>query len=186
MTVTPSRRRFRGSRALLLLLAVLVTAAPAAAVAQETPPDSVAAVAPDSAAAARVSPGGAFLRSLVLPGWGQSVLGAPGRGAVYFALEGTSLWMLLKTRSRLDDAERAQEFRRAQGLLAADQKSALVESREQQVEDWLVLSVFWLFFSAADAYVGAYLADFDENVSVGPAPDGALQVGGSIPVGPRP
>ena len=36
-----------------------------------------------------VTPAGAFFRSLVLPGWGQLAVGAPGRATVFAAVEGT-------------------------------------------------------------------------------------------------
>ena len=142
--------------------------------------------ATDTAASGRISPRGAFLRSLVLPGWGQSVLGSPTRGAVYFGLEAGSLWMLFRTRQRLGDAEEEQAFLLAEGRLAAGRRTGLVRAREQQVEDWLVLSVFWLFFAGADAYVGAHLAGFEDNVAVEPAPEGGLQMRTSLPVGRRP
>ena len=53
-----------------------------------TAPDSVVSEGPP------VSPRGAFLRSLVLPGCGQAYVGAHGRGAVYFSMAGGSLWIL--------------------------------------------------------------------------------------------
>src|SRR5213082_3587186 len=64
-----------------------------------------------------VSPRSAFLRSLVLPGWGQSSIGAPGRGAVYFALESGSLWMVYKSDQKLQEARELQSARREMGLL---------------------------------------------------------------------
>lgn len=140
----------------------------------------------DTSATRTVTPRGAFLRSLVLPGWGQSVIGSPGRGAVYFALEGGSLWMVHKSRARLSTAREGESSLREAGLLGEGERSPLAASRRQQVEDWTTLSVFWLFFAAADAYVGAYLIDFDESIGVLPAPRGGLQIRASVPVGGRP
>lgn len=173
-----SATRFR------LLIMALVTGwallgGPVAA--QETPPPAAAPA--DSTGERRISPRGAFLRSLVLPGWGQSVLGSPGRGAVYFALESGSLWMVYKSREKLGAARREQELLREAGEIEVDATTGLVRSREQQVEDWVTLSVFWLLFSGADAYVGAYLQGFDENVGVAATPDGALQLGVTVPTG---
>lgn len=172
--------------ALLVLLAVLL---PGAALAQERPArDTVPpppVVAQVDTVPQGVSPKGAFLRSLVLPGWGQSVVGSPGRGAVYFAMEAGSLWMLQKSRAKLGDARERQRLLREAGLLGPDEDTGLVESREEQVEDWATLSVFLLLFSAADAFVAAHLADFDEHVRMGPAPGGGLGVQASIPVGGR-
>lgn len=182
----------------LLLLLLALGAAPASA--QEVPlPDTVpAAPVPRADTLAGVdtvrvdtvregiTPKGAFLRSLVLPGWGQSAVGAPGRGAVYFALESGSLWMLYKSRRKLGEARELERTLRESGELAERQTLGLVDTREEQVEDWITLSAFWLLFSAADAFVSAYLADFDERIGVGPAPAGGLRMEASIPVGRRP
>src|SRR6266480_401632 len=43
-----------------------------------------------------VRPMGAFLRSLVLPGWGQAATGRPMTGAVFVAWEGVTVMMTLK------------------------------------------------------------------------------------------
>lgn len=131
----------------------------------------------------RISPRGAFFRSLVLPGWGQSSIGAPGRGAVYFALESGSLWMLYKADQKLDEAKELERTRREEGLLAEDRTLPLVRARRNEREDWITLSVFWFFFSGADAFVSAYLRDFDTHVEVAPAPTGGVQFGAVVPVG---
>jgi len=178
------------------LPALLAITAAAPAAAQVTPADSARpaardtaradSAAVDTARAGRISPRGAFLRSLVLPGWGQSEIGAPERGIVYFALEAGSLWMVLKSQHRLNQAYDREEILKRTGAIPETQTTGLVRSRRAQREDWVALSVFWLFFSGADAFVGAYLRDFDASVQAGPGPRGGVQVGGSIPVGTRP
>ena len=81
--------------------------------------------------------------------------------------------MLFKATSKLDAAERA---------VPAD--SALIESRERQVENWAVLAGFWALFAGIDAWVSAQLWDFQGEVV--PPPDGSAGVAFrySIPVGP--
>jgi hypothetical protein len=113
---------------------------------------------------------GAFFRSLVLPGWGQAAVEQPVRGAFYFTMEAGSLWMLLKTQSKLDAARRAGN-------------EALIEKRENQKEDWIVLAVFWALFSGVDAWVSAHLWDFEGAVV--PPPDGSpgVAVQYTVPVG---
>lgn len=139
---------------------------------------------PDSIQARyRISPRDAFFRSLILPGWGQSSIGAPGRGAVYFALESGSLWMLYKADQKLEEAQRLERQRREEGLLAPDRPLPLVRARRNEREDWITLSAFWFFFSGADAFVSAYLRDFDTHVEVQPAPTGGVQFGAFVPVG---
>ena len=177
----------------------MIAAAPPLA-AQVTPPDTVRPpAAADTARAARrdtaqrdtaqrdgrITPRGAFLRSLVLPGWGQSEIGAPERGVVYFALEAGSLWMVLKSQHRLSQAYERQEILKRTGVLAEERTSGLMRARRAQREDWIALSLFWLFFSGADAFVGAHLRDFDAQVGSAPG-SGGVQVGGSVPVGRRP
>lgn len=181
----------------------LAAAAPAAAqVRPSAPPRDTAAAAPrdtlvarplparaDTAAAdsaRRVSPKGAFIRSLVLPGWGQSAVGNPGRGAIYFALETGSLWMVYKSHRKLAFARRNQEYLREVGELEEDQQSGLVNSREEQLEDWITLSGFLLLFNAADAFVSAHLIDFDERIGVVPGRNGGARLQLSVPVGRRP
>jgi hypothetical protein len=56
----------------------------------------------------RISPRSAFIRSLLVPGWGQASVGSYGRGSVFFALQGTSWYMLLRTLARLDQSERVE------------------------------------------------------------------------------
>jgi hypothetical protein len=201
-TVSPPRLR----RAALACALALAAASPAAAqVRPSAPPRDTAAAAPrdtlvarppapaaaraDTAAAdtvRRISPRGAFLRSLALPGWGQSAVGSPGRGAIYFALETGSLWMVYKSQRKLHFARRNQEYLREVGELAEDRQSGLVNSREEQLEDWITLSGFFLLFNAADAFVSAHLVDFDERIGVVPGRRGGAEINVSLPVGRRP
>jgi len=190
--------RFRAARLLAAALPLLLlglAAAPARA--QDPQPDTVRAdrvqrtVPPDSAQARRdtaenlrVSPRSAFFHSLLVPGWGQSQLGSPGRGGIYFALEAGSVWMLIKSDRKLREARERQQVLRETGQLEPDRKTALVRERENQKEDWITLSIFWLFFSGADAFVAAHLQDFDEHIGVLPAPGGGTQLQYRIPVGP--
>jgi hypothetical protein len=187
MIATPPivRRRSRSTAA--ALVACVLSAGPLAAQVRPAPTDTAAVprAAEQPAGIPHRSPGGAFVRSLVLPGWGQAWVGAPGRGGVYFALEGASLWMLYRTQQRLDQARAEQRVLHDSGVLPADSTSGLVRSRERQREDWIALSVFLLFFSGADAYVSAHLADFGERVGVTPTPEGALRIRATVPVGGR-
>lgn len=133
----------------------------------------------------RITPRGAFLRSLVLPGWGQSELGATGRGGVYFLLEAGSLWMVLKTSQKLSEARRLETIARETGEIGPTAKHPLVRDRENQKEDWITLSIFWLFFSGADAFVAAHLQDFDVHVNAVPRPGGGgTELRATVPVGP--
>ena len=168
--------------------------APRAAAAQDPPPRDTArapvlvrgdTIMPEVAdSLLPISPRSAFFHSLVLPGWGQSQLGAPGRGGVYFALEAGSLWMLYKTTQKLREAREIETIARETGEIRIDQKHPLVRERENQREDWFTLSVFWLFFSGADAFVAAHLQDFEVHVNAVPRPGGGTELRATVPVGP--
>ena len=137
------------SRGLVAALVVALTLVPAAAEAQvtppepevtepETPPDSVDVVAAepdDPAEPTGPSPGGAFLRSLILPGWGQAAYDANFRGAVFFGMQTGGWFMIAKTVARLGEARDMEERRvaaiggmvRDSLLLAAEENTNLAD-----------------------------------------------------------
>jgi hypothetical protein len=166
----PSGGRLAGASVIAIGLAALV---PTVAAAQQEPAQEEAAAA-DSSFFSKppLSPGGAFLRSFVLPGWAQAELGAESRGALYFFAEGFSLFMVARTQARLSWAERTQP-----------ENSAVIASRKQQREDWIALAVFTAFFAAADGWVSVHLYGFEERTGVKPE-DIAIGVGWRIPIGP--
>lgn len=192
--------------ALLAGAAALLLAGPARG--QE--PDTLAAApaeAPDTAVAddEGVSPGGAFLRSMIVPGWGHAAVGSYTRGGFYFGAEAMSGGMLLKSLLRQDAAEALVDLRReaaaarlrAEGredpdsisvLVDADpevqEAEGLLEARSEQVEDWAALGIFLLFMGAADAFVSAHLQDFPDPLDVNVGGNGSVvEVKVSLPVG---
>jgi hypothetical protein len=84
------------------------------------------------------SPGGAFLRSVLVPGWGQAAYGAYFRGGVYFAAESGSWFMLLKTMAKLGEARDIEKWRMGavrdslMAAIAADEE--LAEQYRQRAE----------------------------------------------------
>jgi len=58
----------------------------------------------------RPSPGGAFLRSVLVPGWGQAASGSYGRAAFYFLAQAGNVWMAYKTDSLRGLAKIAPEL----------------------------------------------------------------------------
>lgn len=153
-----------------------------------------------------VSPGGAFIRALLLPGWGHASIGSYKRGGFYFTTEATTAIMLSRILRRLaiaKDARDLKESRVREELLAAgtspdslanlvDQADGvarargLVFSRRQQLEDWVALAAFLVLLSGADAFVSAHLRDFPPPVAVEAAigPGGSIELGFRLPVGP--
>jgi len=179
---SPSRRPRRAILACLALLVGAAAAAPSGAAAQEQPiPQDTATLG------AGVSPRGAFLRALALPGWGHASIGSYHRGAFYFVAEAASFWMFGKSRIRLFEARRRVELRESflrqgaslegiddpaavQELLDADETltdlRGLEESRRQQREDWAALGIFLVLLSGADAYVSSHLKDFPAPIEL--------------------
>lgn len=150
-----------------------------------------------------VSPGGAFLRSVLVPGWGHAAIGSYRRGGFYFALETATAYTYLRTRRRLSEARESAAFREnavranlaAEGITDADEIRQrlsqdvalqsfqdLVESREGQHEDLVAFGLFVLFLSGADAYVSAHLARFPApiEVQVSPMASGGARGGAEV------
>ena len=192
-------------------VAIAALALPAGARAQQAQAN-VAPEAADSVEASpstgRPSPGGAFLRSVIVPGWGQASSGSYGRAAFYFLAQAGNVWMTYKTHSLRDSARRRQQMLEAaktaellgggvapealEAELSADESiediRLLVTARDEQMEDWVALVVFFVFFGGADAFVSAHLADFPAPLTVEPVagPSGtAFEVGLSLPWTPE-
>lgn len=202
----------RGAATAALCALLLISGTPASGRAQAGPEQSPTPV--QEADTAGVSPGGAFLRSLLVPGWGQAAVGAYPRGGFYFLTAGATGWMLAKTAHFLDAAEERRSLVRSQvldelrrggtidpdsltSLLEADERMEaaedLVEVRSQQMEDWTAFGIFWLFLNAADAFVSAHLEDFPTPLGIEALPGGrpgapAARLKLSVPIGgpPRP
>jgi hypothetical protein len=115
----------------------------------------------------RIGPMGAFLRSLLVPGWGQAATGRHVTGAVFAAWEGVSAMMTLKAQSELN--------------YLRETRSSLIDAKKQEVQDWIVLWVFNHLFSGAEAFVSAHLQDFPKDLKIRTFPGG---VGLSLPVPP--
>lgn len=178
----------------VLALGFLVALVPAATAAQERPAPLPAPT--DSASRARLrgpSPRGAFLRAVLIPGWGHASIGAYNRGAFYVAVESATGWALIKARKGVQEASERIAFREgvvraelaAQNTIDPDTVQAaldadpalqdlrsLEESRRQQREDWTALGIFLLFLSGADAYVSAHLRHFPQPIEVNAQPVG--------------
>lgn len=192
--------RGRKRRVALLALGVfaipLFGASPAAA--QRRPDASPSAQAPPPEPL-DISPGGAFWRALVFPGWGHAAIGAHTRGGFYFAAQTATLYTLLRTRIRVGESQDRVRFR--EGVLlqrladegvtdaqeiqqrldedpALDELRGLLESRKEQQEDMVALTIFLVFLSGADAYVSAHLARFPEPLELDarPGPRGTIDL----------
>lgn len=114
-----------------------------------------------------VSPMGAMWRSLVLPGWGQSILDRRVTAAWFIAFEGLTLAMTIKSLHQLDFQEKTG--------------AETVEDKRQEVQDWAVLLGFNHLLAAAEAFVSAQLWDFPADLESRRLPGGHIGLGVSIP-----
>ncbi len=179
-------------------VATVVALGPARPVAAQQRP----APAPDTLtqSAHTVSPGGAFARAMLVPGWGHVAIGSYTRAGFYFALETATAYTFLRTRSRLADVRQRSALRESflreslarngvtdptviQNSVDSDPTlqdlRSLVSSRKGQREDILAWGIFTVLLAGADAFVSAHLAHFPAPIELdaAPADGGGAHVG---------
>jgi hypothetical protein len=150
-------------RLALTLTLILATSAPAALQGQIVPirapnPNDTVTVDPFRERPP-VSPVGAALRSLLIPGWGQSVAHRRATGAFFVLFEGISLTMTLKSRHQLGYLESVQSEDNPESIERVDAKRA-------EIQDWAILLAFNHLMAAAEAFVSTMLWDFPEELEV--------------------
>ena len=111
--------------------------------------------------------------SVLLPGWGQAVLGRRATGAFFVFWEGISLTMTVKSMRQLHYQERA-------GVHPDS-----LDNKRDEFEDWLVLLLFNHLVAGAEAYVSAHLWDFPADLRARALPDGSYGLGVNIRLGRR-
>ena len=114
-----------------------------------------------------VTPGGAFLRSVLIPGWGQARLGRNVTAGIFLLLEGVCATMVWKAQWQLDYAR---------------ERGKWVKSHTQEREDWIVLLVFNHLLAGAEAYVSANLFDFPAALKIRRLPDGSTGISVNAPL----
>jgi hypothetical protein len=204
ITVTLLRRagwvRFPHSPAIILTLVLLVLGAftPRPATSQQrdsaragisTQPPAQQPGAPDTTHKPPMSPRRAFLTSLVLPGYAQTVFGRDKAAMLFAVVEIGSIGMARKAAQDLGEAKglprdsvvATYKIDPSTGLAIIDPKTGLptpdtyiasrftddrIKARRTHYEDWIAAIVFNHLFSGADAYVAANLWDFKTNIGV--------------------
>ena len=196
ITVTLRRRvgwvRFPHSPATALLLTLFVAVVPATGVAQQR--DSaragVSAQQPQTVdTTPPLSPRRAFLTSLLLPGYAQTVFGRSKAAMLFAVVEIGSIGMARKSALDLQEAKALRgdsvvatyKIDPSSGEALIDPKTGLpipdtyiasrytddrVKARRTHYEDWIAAIIFNHLFSGADAYVAANLWDFKTNIGV--------------------
>lgn len=131
-------------------------------------PDSTGVLAPrrvvrtDAELPFRPSPGGAFRRSLLVPGWGQAYNRRPVKAILFAMGRGYLAWRAY------DEQQQADDLRDEARDIADDEAARGRKERERvralnRRDDFLWWSLYALFFTATEAYVDAFLIEFDEE-----------------------
>ncbi|MGI9076004.1 MAG: hypothetical protein ACR2G6_01595 [Gemmatimonadaceae bacterium] len=142
-----------------------------------------------------ISPRRAFLRSLLVPGWGQTSLGRGTAGGLFVLMEGISAAMIVKSSDDLGRAKNARADSIFQGFQVNETTGELeirdgqpvpiylrnpltdrISARRQHLEDWIALMAFNHLFAGAEAFVAAHLYDVPARVSVRPTDKGLTVV----------
>ena len=138
-----------------------------------------------------ISPGSAFLRSLLVPGLAQFRLQRPKAAAIFIAGEVGTVGMSLKSWNDLRKAKNARKDTVVTPVLDDNGEPVLdpetgepkvtilprnpnlvgrIRARRTHLEDWIAAAIFNHLFAGADAYVAAHLADFNTNVQASYVP----------------
>ena len=134
-----------------------------------------------------MSPGRAFLASLILPGYAQNVFGRDRAAMLFTIIEVGSIGMARKSALDLAEAKglahdsvvATYKVDPTTGVAVMDPKTGLpvpdtwiasrytpdrIKARRTHYEDWIAALIFNHLFSGADAYVAANLWDFKTNI----------------------
>jgi hypothetical protein len=119
----------------------------------------------------------AFLYSLVVPGYAQSMLDRHRAGTLFMAFEAFTVVMIRQSAADMREARRnvadsvIVSFVDASGVPQISYQrtpfsSALLRSRRAHFEDWMAVLLANHLFAAADAYVAALLWDLPAEMSL--------------------
>jgi len=131
-----------------------------------------------------LSPRRAFLYSLLVPGYAQSVLNRTRAGTVEIAFEAFALVMLRQSAADVREARRnvvdsiPVSFVDANGAAKITYErtpfpKSLLKSRRSHLEDWIAVLIANHLFSAADGYVASLLWDLPTEMALGATPHSA-------------
>ncbi len=153
----------------LSLLLVLSSSHLLSAQVEETGPISGAGAARSDSSHV-VTPGGALLRSAILPGWGQIYTGHKVKGVAMIIADATIIGLAIHADTRVKD------------LAVPGGDQLVLEEWRNKRENRILLAVGLILYSMADAFVDAHFHDFDSDdarfgVEVEPPPGNGLAPG---------
>ena len=167
-----------GARVRVLVMAICVVSVGAPVASAQVPVDTAArfdTAGPRPELQPPLSPRRAFLYSLLMPGYSQSVLGRHRAGALQLVFEAAAIVMIRQSAADVREARRnladsvVVSFVNDQGepdirKVATPFSPGLLRSRRSHLEDWIAVLAANHLFSAADAYVAALLWDLPIEV----------------------
>jgi hypothetical protein len=131
-----------------------------------------------------ISPRRAFLYSLLVPGYAQSILGRTRAGALEMAFETVAIVMIRQ--SAADVREARANVADSIPVTFVDPTgnprityqrtgfpASLIRSRRAHLEDWIAVLIANHLFSAADGYVAALLWDLPSEIALRASPRSA-------------
>jgi hypothetical protein len=161
-----------------LIVSIIVVSSSTSAAAQDTTIVAAPTATPDTLKPP-ISPGKAFLHSLVFPGSAQNRLGRHRVAAGIIAVEAMSIAMIRESGADLREARRQLGDSLVISYLdPSGNKLSVpiterrrfgddeVSSRRSHVEDWIALLVANHLFAASEAFVAASLWDVNARVTV--------------------
>jgi hypothetical protein len=175
--------RARRSCVALAACAVAVAFIPAAAQTPDTT-SVVDTAGPRPERKPPISPRRAFLSSLIVPGYAQSILGRGKTGTLLVGFEAVALVMIRESAADVRNARRFQadsvpvSFVDENGVPRVRYEttpftSGLVRTRREHLEDWIAVLIANHLFAGIDAYVAALLWDLPTEIAVRGSPSSA-------------
>ena len=172
------------SRAVLLGCALVLGSQPLLAQRPDTASAAVDTAGPKPEARPPLSPRRAFLYSLLVPGYAQSVLGRSRAGTVELAFEAVALVMIRQSAADIREARRNAIDSIPVSFVDANGASritfertpfpkSLIKSRRSHLEDWIAVLIANHLFSAADGYVASLLWDLPSEMALRATPQSA-------------
>ena len=184
MIATKSILRARPWRVVILACVMALSSQPLRAQRPDSTTATVDTAGPKPERQPPISPRRAFLYSLLVPGYAQSVLGRNRAGTLEMSFEAVALVMLRQSAMDIREARRSVadsipvSFVDATGAPTIRYErtpfpTSLIKSRRAHLEDWIAVLIANHLFAAADGYVAALLWDLPSEVALRATPRSA-------------
>jgi len=153
------RKSYLNIRKIVLLVFIIISSS--AGVTQKN------SVADDDTTGNEVSPRGAMLRSLILPGWGQLYNGKEIKAAVFATGEGALIYAYLHYHNEKNKySELMKEAEENDDTIMKNYYDARKEYYMEKRNEFGWYTALAVILCITDAYVDAFLKNFDEKMKI--------------------